>query len=45
MSAAKDSSFPVHHSTVSAFDAAVIAVVAAGFGFMYSGLYDVSAAS
>jgi mono/diheme cytochrome c family protein len=45
MSVTKDSSFLVRHSTLSAFAAAGVAVVAAGFGFMYSGLYDVSAAS
>jgi mono/diheme cytochrome c family protein len=45
MSIPKDFSFLVRHSALSAFVAAVVAVVVAGFGFMYSGLYDVSAVS
>ncbi|WNC93946.1 cytochrome c [Paraburkholderia sp. FT54] len=45
MSVAKDPSFLVRHSRLSTFAATVVAVVAAGFGFVYSGLYDVSAAS
>jgi mono/diheme cytochrome c family protein len=45
MSIAKHSSFLARHFTLSAFVAAAIAVAAAGFGLMYSGLYDVSAES
>lgn len=45
MSIAKGSSFLLRHPTLSAFVSAVVAIAAAGFGVMYSGLYDVSAAS
>jgi cytochrome c len=45
MSIAKGSSFLVRHPTLSAFVAVIVAAAAAGFGVMYSGLYDVSAAS
>ena len=34
MSIAKDSSFLVRHSTLSAFVAAIVAVVAGGFGYV-----------
>lgn len=45
MNIAENASFFARHSTLSAFIAAAIVTGAAGFGFMYSGIYDVSAAS
>lgn len=44
-SADRKASFLVRHSILSAFVAAAIIAGAAGFGLMYSGVYDVSAAS
>lgn len=41
----RESSFVAQHSTLRAFVAATVVVIAAGLGFMYSGLYDVSAMS
>jgi mono/diheme cytochrome c family protein len=44
-SVAREASFLSRHPTLSAFVATAVVAGAAGFGFMYSGVYDVSATS
>lgn len=44
-SVANVAQFPGRHPTLSAFVAAAIVAIAAAFGFVYSGVYDVSAMS
>jgi mono/diheme cytochrome c family protein len=41
----KENSFLARHSTLRVLVTTAIAAIAVGFGFMYSGVYDVSAAS